>query len=422
MININYQTYGSSGLNVRLRLYQNGETKFVNVNKLLIGNLMKKHWNPKKRCLYPSAPYSEENNMALFKLKKKYEQAAEDWTGTLQGFIVHMDGGKTEPETDKPKTVRFVVDKIVEKMKAESVNPDGTLSEGYTAYDKMMKRLDEFCRKCNMNIDDLTLADMTPVFINKFLAYVVNKGTGRCLYVSQTLHAVLNKATKYGWYDIKKVEDCNWMKKLGKSARKYETLTEDQCKKFIELPLSELPKSQLVRLYRDFCVFILYSCQSTCDALSLQYKDIQNINGHDYLVFKRRKIAAKQSADCIVPINSVMADIINRYRGRSKDGYIFPVRNRKRIEDSQTNNADIKHFISRVNMWLKKLSPILGCPFSLHTYVFRHTGITHYISKGVSHVYVANLAGTSVDNIEKIYYNNQADVTNRNLVLNAVNF
>ena len=52
MININYQTYGSSGLNVRLRLYQNGETKFVNVNKLLIGNLMKKHWNPMEK---PSA-------------------------------------------------------------------------------------------------------------------------------------------------------------------------------------------------------------------------------------------------------------------------------------------------------------------------------------------------------------------------------
>ena len=422
MININYQPYGKKGLNLRMRLYRDGETKFVNVNKLLVGNLQKKHWNAKKHCLYPSAPNYEENNKALFKLKKKYEDAAVDWEGSLQGFIIYMNGGKTETNKNKPKSLRFVVDTIVDKMKSQSLNPDGTLSEGYTAYEKLMKRLKEFCSKNNLDVEDLTMADITPAFVNKFLEFVVNKGTGRCLYVSQTLHAVLNKASRYGWFDIKTVEDCNWMKKTGKSARKYETLTEDQCRKFINLPYDDLPKSQLTGLYRDFCVFILYSCQSTCDALSLQYKDIQNINGHDYLVFKRRKIATKQSADCIVPINPVMDEIIKRYRNKSKDGYIFPVRSRKRIATSVTNNADIKHFISRVNMWLKKLSPILDCPFKLHTYVFRHTGITHYISRGVSHVYVANLAGTSVDNIEKIYYNNQADVTNRNLVLNAMSF
>lgn len=58
MISINYQTYGSKGLQVRLRFYLDGETRFINVTKLLKGNLVKKHWNPRKKCFYPGAPYS----------------------------------------------------------------------------------------------------------------------------------------------------------------------------------------------------------------------------------------------------------------------------------------------------------------------------------------------------------------------------
>lgn len=41
MVSINYQTYGK-GFNLRLRLYQDGVTKYVNVNKLLTGNILKR--------------------------------------------------------------------------------------------------------------------------------------------------------------------------------------------------------------------------------------------------------------------------------------------------------------------------------------------------------------------------------------------
>lgn len=61
MITTNYQTYGTSGFNLRLRIYQDGETRYVNVNKLLQGQLYKRHWNPKKQLFIPSAPFSKEN-------------------------------------------------------------------------------------------------------------------------------------------------------------------------------------------------------------------------------------------------------------------------------------------------------------------------------------------------------------------------
>ncbi len=36
MIRINYQMYGTTGFQLRLRLYQDGETKYISVTKLLL--------------------------------------------------------------------------------------------------------------------------------------------------------------------------------------------------------------------------------------------------------------------------------------------------------------------------------------------------------------------------------------------------
>ncbi len=46
MITINYQMFGTKGFQLRLRLYQDGETKFINVTKMLKGGV-----KPKFRCI-----------------------------------------------------------------------------------------------------------------------------------------------------------------------------------------------------------------------------------------------------------------------------------------------------------------------------------------------------------------------------------
>lgn len=421
MISINYQTYGNRGLQLRLRFYLDGQTKFINVTKLLKGNLMKRHWNMKKKCFYSSAPNADENNRTLDDFKRPYDEKAKTWIGTLDGFMLSFDRSE-EMCKDEVKRLSWVFQYFISEMKRNSRNPDGTISGGYEPYEKLIKRLGEYCNAKHINFDSLTLTDITPQFVNIFLEWITNRGRGRCLYASQTLRALLNKCDKMGWFDIKSVKRCNWFRKEGKSSKKYHTLTNDQCKRFIELRKDELPKGKRTELYRDFCIFILYTCQSVCDAVALQYKDIQTINGVDHFVFKRRKIANKQSVDCSVPINHVMRDIMKRWKPYSKDGYVFPIRSKERMAASNINNGDIKHFISKINNWLKKVTDIIDCPFPLHTYVFRHTGITHYISKGIPVLYVANLAGTSVSNCESIYYNNQGDTTSRDKVLNAVEF
>ena len=91
MITINYQRFGTKGFQLRLRLYQDGETKFINVTKLLKGAIQKKHWNQQKQLFIPSCPFSNENNAILVQFRQKYDEMAINWTGSVFGMIAAME-------------------------------------------------------------------------------------------------------------------------------------------------------------------------------------------------------------------------------------------------------------------------------------------------------------------------------------------
>ena len=420
MVTVNYQSFGTQGFQLRLRLYKSGETKFIGVTKLLQGAIQKKHWNQKKQRFIPSCPFSDENNKILVQFKQRYDEMAIGWTGSLDGLILAVENGNAP--IHEGYLLHEYIQKIVDE-KMQRKHEDGTIKGSYENYVKLSKRLGEYCKYKKVDYGKLCLSEVTPGFVNSVFDWVVNvrKGVGH-LYISSMLHAVLMQAGKEGFVDWNNFVNCKWKSKGGGSAHKYNTLTSEQCSRFVSLRIDELPPSPKAELYRDFCTFILYTGQSACDAIALKYSDIKSIGGVDHFVFKRRKISEKQSVPCAVPINEVMKRIMDRWKNVAKDGYIFPIRNKKKLKEQTTNNGDIKHFVCSCNFWLKKVGKILGCNFPLHTYAFRHTAITHYLSKDVPIIYVANLMGTSVKNCEDIYYNNQGDVASMSKVLNALSF
>lgn len=366
----------------------------------------------------PSAPFSKENNEALVQFKRKYDEKATNWVGSVFNF---MNDFESIPATDKPLMKDLLLNFIEDYKKRK--HPDGTTKGSYEGYVKLTCRLQEFCAHKRIKWETLAVEDFTEGFVNSIFDWVDSKrgGSGKT-YISKTLHAILNHADKIGIYDFSKLKLVKWVQKSRVSAQKYQTLTTAQCNKLIALKGEELPSNPKKILYRDFCVFLLFTGLSPCDAISMRYSDIEKINGISHFVFKRRKIAERQSVPCAVPINSIMQGIMDKWKCRAKDGYIFPIRNKHKIATQKTNNGDIKHFVCRLNLWLKKLGKVLGCDFPLHTYTFRHTAITNYISKDVPVIYVANMMGTSVSNCEKIYYNNQGDVKSRNKVLSMTSF
>lgn len=420
MITINYQTFGTKGFQLRLRLYQDGETKYINVTKLLKGSVQKKHWNQKKQLFIPSCPYSDENNSILVRFRQKYDEAAVGWSGSVFGLIASMEGNETADESCIKLTdfIKSVVEELKKKKHA-----DGTTKGSYESYEKLDKRLNEFCQYKKIQYSKLCVTDLSAAFVDHIFDWVVNvrKGKGH-VYISAMLHSIVVRAGKAGYLKWDDFKNCKWRGKNRESVQKYNTLTSEQCKRFVGLTKEEMPKNPKSELYRDFCTFILYTGQSACDAIALKYSDIKSIGGVDHFVFKRRKIAEVQAVPCTVPINAVMKNIMARWKRQAKDGYVLPIRNNHKLATQATTNGDIKHFISRLNLWLKKVGTIIGCDFPLHSYTFRHTAITHYLSKDVPVIYVANLMGTSVKNCENIYYNNQGDIISRDKVLQAIVF
>lgn len=418
MVTLNYQLYGSQGFNLRLRLYQAGESKFISVTRFLRGAIKRQHWNQKKQYFVNSCPFSEENNEFLTKFRKKYEDLAIGWTGSIQGLILAVEGAPNEEDSNP--TIRKFIHQIVDNL-MENRHPDGTIKGTYEEYLKFEDRFQEFCEYRHIKYDTLKLSDIHPALINDLFRWINNARQGKGMrYVSKTFHSIIAKADKKGLMDLEKFEKCDWFKNNGASSQKNNSLTEAQCKKFATMNLDKVCDSPKNELYRDFCLFLLYTGQSPCDAITMKYSDIKNIEGVDHFVFKRRKISHKQSVPCAVPINPAMDKIMLRWKSESKDGYIFPIRSCKKLKTQKTNNGDIKHFTAYLNVWLKKVGKELGCKFPLHSYTFRHTAITRYISKGIPISYVANMMGTSVANCEKIYYDNHKDIASRNKVLAAV--
>lgn len=414
MVTINYQVFGTKGFQLRLRFYCNGETKYINVTKMLKGAIQRRHWSAKRQYFLQSCPFADENNEVISNFRRKYDERALDWEGSLQGFMASFGEEKSDLKID---TLSSLISYIIAEKK-KSKHEDGTIKGTYECYEKLEKRLKEYCEQERVGYDRIMVSDITVSFVNNIFDWVVKKKNGRGLaYISVTLHAVMVVADKLGLYDFSKLDGCQWKKKNRKSVNKYRTLTEEQCRMLASMPVSDLPRNPRRELYRDFSVFLLYTGQSPCDAISLRYDDIVVIDGVEHFIFKRRKIAERQYVPCSIPINDEMRRIMKRWRKQSRDGYIFPIRNKYKLATQTTNNGDIKHFVGRLNLWLKKVAVVLGCDFSLHSYTLRHTAITNYLSKGVPVVYVANLMGTSVKNCEQIYYNNQGDVKSRNLVM-----
>lgn len=419
MITINYQMYGKGKLQLRLRLYQDGETKFISVTRFLKGDLKRTHWNARKQHITPGAPFSKENNEILAAFKHKYEEKSIGWTGSAFGLIA---AAEDKPVTNTEPTISEFIQVIVGELNKHK-HPDGTSKGSFENYLKCERRLQEFCKLKKTRYEKILITELGPTIIDKVFEWIdVQKGGKGKGYMSATLHSIVMKADKAGYLKAEDFNNCNWWKKPKGSVHKYYTLTEAQCKKFKKVKLTGKYASPLEQLYRDFCLFILYTGQSVCDAVALRYSDIVDIGGTPHFVFKRRKIAEKQAVPCSVPINDELQSIMDKWKHKSQDGYIFPIRSKKKLKEQTTNNGDIKHFIGKLNHWLKHVGVALGCSFPLHTYVFRHTAITRYISKGVPVIYVANMMGTSVENCQNIYYNNQGDVASRNKVMAAMAF
>lgn len=178
----------------------------------------------------------------------------------------------------------------------------------------------------------------------------------------------------------------------------------------------------LFGLYRDFIVFMYYTGIRPVDIIKLHHnREYDAINQQiTYLPHKLRSKAktCKNVMPLTIGLNPKAVAIIEKYKGVSKGGYLFPLPMNETDWGviSLSSPHDIykrwsiqqNHAIARIDAALKTMAKKMGVGFAdLSLYVFRHTTITHLLKYyHVPAAVVAKMCATSLRMIDSTYCDN----------------
>ena len=397
MVKLKFITRGSD---LVLRVSENKERFYKSVKHLLKGNPnISRHWNSDKERFSSYAIFYVENNTALDEFKESYSSLIKKHPELSAKQIAQFyTSAKQEKETT-PENSLSLVEKFLEVVVKREKCKSGC---NYELYDKLLKK----CRKLLPDFSSLTFQeidfDKCVRIAHIFAKHGGYRGT------TKTFRSLLGKADdekiidfslsqigsfKFSDYDPQKDEV---------NTKKPDVLSPEQLKAFLNLDLSQVSPTytnrKKVELYYDFCVVIFNTFLAPCDVIKLKYKDITKQGS----VNVKRKKTHKAVE---VPLNPALEGIINKYSGQTKNGYVLPIMDDEKEKGYKTKDYTLKKFRERVNCWLKDVGEELKTDFDLYAYVFRHTAITVALDNHVPIPYVAMAAGTSIEMMQKHYYN-----------------
>ena len=209
-----------------------------------------------------------------------------------------------------------------------------------------------------------------------------------------------------------------------KKKKKRSALTMEQYAKFVKLDVTTLPKSgtltyELMQLYKDYCIFLYEMFSRPVDVTRAHSNDIVTIHEKKFLSYiptkKKNNTQDDEDKTVAAPITDTAMRIINKYKGKSSQGYIFPF-SMNEYKWDMVNAKDWNKWNNRkqrvqemINSWLRnKVAKAIGVDFPFTLYVFRHSVFTHAcMAKGTDKDSIINIAkkgGTSIKMIDKHYY------------------
>lgn len=176
-----------------------------------------------------------------------------------------------------------------------------------------------------------------------------------------------------------------------------------------EVPHGNKMQVKYMELYRDFCVFIYEMKMRPCDVVKLNVSDIKG-NNIIYWATKKKNYINESSSFVVAPLTKTSKAIIEKYRGKSSKGYVFPFAMNEYDWDfkdaasfNKWNNRK-QATQERINVFLRKVADIFGVS-KLTIYTFRHSTFTHKIVSGANLMQLAKEGGTSVSMLEHHYFN-----------------
>lgn len=398
-----------------LRISEGKQRFYKSVKHLLVGSPnVGKHWRADKEKFSNYAVSYQENNKALCDFKAIYLKLTIDhpeFTARQIASAYSYCAQNTQQVVESLKELDHAATFFEPYLQVVISREKAKQGCNFEVYEKLL-------RKCRKLIPDFSLLRFSDINYDKcvYIASIFAQHSG-FRGTAKAFRAVLGRAAKDKAVDfsLARIQDFNFNdynpSKHDILLHQPDVLTTGQIRQFLNMDVFNITPGwsnrKLVELYYDFCVFMFQSFFAPCDVIKLKYRHLTN----KHTIITRRKKTHKAIE---IPITPRMEEIINKYRGMTSNGYVFPIMNDDKAKEHETKDYLFKKFRQNLNVWLKDIGNELGLSFSLYAYVFRHTAITVALDSGLPVSYVAMAAGTSIDVIQHHYYNgNSADNRSR---------
>lgn len=420
-----------------------------------------KTWDKAAQRFNSKRPIDRTNNQILSEITRHYEDLMKVWdfASGKELFAFQSDAveecpkkeikkaplkpisppqtRKTKSKTTSSKT-EITLGKWVNEIIEEIKNPTRLKpSASYQGYLTLLHKLEAEGKLINQPIS--SLGDESFVQLIKWLGKQKGKNGKGVNYIGtmKMFAATLSRARKarlttyrsdFPYMDyapVHKITDK--AKDFLTNGGAIQSLTDEQYEQFVSMDLSEIKlaggaKMEYYKeLYRDFCMLLYEMKSRPIDILRLHWDNIAYDKATErftctYIPAKKKNYGAssKHTSKALVIqyLSPKAVQIVLKYKGKSKGGYVFPFALNKthwNLNDPQQFHYHYykgNHICGRINRFLHKVGECLKVPFQLTLYAFRRTAITHAIIENKMPItMIAKVAGTSVEMIEAHYAN-----------------
>lgn len=195
------------------------------------------------------------------------------------------------------------------------------------------------------------------------------------------------------------------------SKNNQQTFTDEQLKQLWDFDVTRImprvPK-ELKQLYLDTCFLMYKELSRPRDIIDMRIEDIITINGQLYWKYCPKKLSNHEfknasKKDAAVEIHKDCIQIIQKYKGSRKNGYLLPFNINQKAE-TKNRDTDVMHVREKIRQFMLEIDKYYNWQIAnLSMYNLRHTVITNAIIGGMSTKEIADNAKTSMLQIEYTY-------------------
>ncbi len=371
------------------------------------------YWDKKQQRFVEPTEDAIHNNNVLREMKERHQQLIDTFNPTTPKELFSLSDKANKVVAKKVITLGDFLKRLIHDMKtcANHQLP----SKNYQTYINLLHKLEREGAIINKPLSEISNGDF--IAFGKFiLSLSVEEGRNNYPNIMKLFKQVHTRAAQNELNTNVLVYPYMKYAPMFESKERI-ALTRLQYDKFCAYDLSLIPQSgcrpmYYKELYRDFCIFLYSAFMRPCDVVNLQVINITDNELIGYIVEKKKNTRELKKRKVITPITDDCRKIIQKYKGQSSKGYIFPFSMNEydwdktdAISWNKWQNRKQKH-LEDINKFLHKFEGVLGLEEgTFTTYVFRHSSLTHACEeKKCDLALLAKKAGTSIKMIDDHYY------------------